>query len=140
MRIFAVRNNSKTGTACAGTIALESVAQLQPGAPTPKPKAAGERALPHHPSRPVLLRVLRGMHSIFVPSADGWEEVEICLTEGQYILFCDFAPQVPPVPAAHFCYSGHWSKAGPEGAELETAECSAEIDLDALGWREGLEL
>ncbi len=140
MRIFAVRNNSITGTACAGTIALESVAQLQPGAAAPKSKDAGERAKPHHPSRPVLLKVLRGMHSIFVPSADGWDEVEIRLTEGQHILFCDFAPQAPPVPSAHFCYAGHWSKAGPAGAELEIAECGAEIDLDALDWQDGVEL
>ena len=140
MRIFAVKTDPISGRAVLGTIELACLEQVEAGAPVPKTKKPNERAEPHHPKLPVLLKVRSGSHTIYVPSLDGWSEVEACLQAGQFILFCDFEPRLAPLPRLRFCYSGHWSKAGAEGAEIETMECAAEINLDAMDWKDGATL
>jgi hypothetical protein len=104
-------------------------------------KAPSEVAAPHHPPRGVsiLLTVTKGKLTIAVPAVDGGSEILQELTPGSVILFCDYARE----PAGtglqdlnrRYQYSGHWSFAGPEGAELVRETIGGEINPDKLEWK-----
>lgn len=136
-RMIAVITDKDTGKARFGTVEFAADGYGPSEPQPPLLKKPGESADPHHPAVPTLLTIGEGRHSIFVPAADGRSEIECRLEKGDRILFLDFKPERPPETNRRFCYAGHWSQPGPEGALLLRI-CFPPIDFDTLGWIDGL--
>ena len=136
-RVVAVITDPETGLARFGTLDLTAEYCREAEAPIHVEKKPGEAADPHHPAVPTLLTIGEGSHSIFVPAEDGRSEVECRLQKGDRILFLDFPPERAPLANRRFCYAGHWSQAGPEGALLVRRSVPP-LDPCRNGWTDGL--
>ena len=123
------------GRAAIGTIPHQPT-DLQIDSLQLKTKSAHERADPHHPQSPILLKVLEGSHTIYA-AGDGRTEQSVELEADDYILFVDFAPPKRPNDNLRFSYTGHWSQAGMWGATLEPHEVHG-LDLNTLEWTPGI--
>jgi len=136
-RIIAVLTDEGTGRAKFGTVEFPQKVYAEAEPPVRIIKNPRESADPHHPIVPTLLTIENGSHSIFVPTEDGREEIECRLEKGDQILFLDFKPERQPAIARRFCYSGHWSRSGPNGAVLLRVNLGS-IDYHSLHWINGL--
>jgi hypothetical protein len=136
-RIIAVITDAETSRAKFGTVEFSPEDCQGPDPQAPLAKKPEESADPHHPAVPTLLTIGEGSHSIFVPAADGRSEIECRLEKGDRILFLDFKPVCQPEANRRFCYAGHWSRSGPEGALLLRISFAA-VDFEKLCWVDGL--
>ena len=129
-RVYAVRNIA-SGRAEIGTVEFDiDKASLEWGDRARKePHASSD---PHHPNQAMLVKVAEGSHTIFA-AGEGRSEVSVELVAGDYILFTDVKPEKGPSDNLRFCYTGHWSQAGPGGAMLEPAIVQGQVYLQE--WR-----